>query len=183
MSNPIERALGAVEHAAGRFGETVEHDAQWFTRKPPAHPTTGPQSQPAQQEEAMTETAQAAQPGAPVVPFWDAVHLNLATFVDRAETFLPKLRDVATNAYLDDVIEAVLTGTGQGLAEEVFAGIVTLLKSKPENALDAALALVGIVAHKHAAAPSAPAAAPAAPAGPSFTPAGQQVASPRTAVV
>jgi hypothetical protein len=173
-------ARDRLHDAAEKLGDNWEADVtkvrQWAS-----HHGQPAQTDPTTQENNMTETATHAPADAPVVPFWSAVHQNLDTFASRLETFLPKLRDIATAPWLDELIEAGLLASGQGVAEEVFAGIVTLLKARPQDMEGAAFDLLRAVMHH--AEPAGP-----VPARPSFTPAaaadGEQVAAaPRTVVV
>jgi hypothetical protein len=129
-------------------------------------------------ESTVTETTQApASADAPSIPYWPAVHQNLAVFASRVESFLPKLARLAdavvTAPVVDDVVEAALLAAGMGVAEEVFAGVVALLKARPEDAEGAAFDLLKTVMHQSPAAPAGPAGAqePAAPAQATFTPA------------
>lgn len=141
--------MSAVGRLEDDWDAAVEQVREWT-----GHPSesSGP-SNPPQQEEPVTETP-VAPLDAPVVPFWPAVHQNLDTFASRLATFLPKLRDMAENGYVADVIEGVLTATGQGMAAEEFAALVAVLKASPDKRLDAALALVRVLAGR-AQAPAA----------------------------
>lgn len=123
--NPVEAGIGFVE------------------RHLPHHASP---SQP--EEHTMTTPAQAAVTADSTLPWWSALHQNLAVFDSRLQTFLPKIRTIATNPALDDGVEALLAAFAGPMAPEVFAGVITLLKADPADHLDATIALLTTVAHQ-----------------------------------
>lgn len=135
-------------------------------------------------ESTVTGTAQAPAQDAQAIPFWSALHQNLAVFTSRVDSFLPKIARIAdaaaVNPVLDDVVEAALTAAGMGVAEEVFSGIVTLLKAAPDGQESAAFDLLKTVMHQPAAAPAKPQAT-FTPAKPADGTGAQQAAQARTA--
>lgn len=125
--------------------ETVAGDAARVLGFVERHWPHQQQDQSQQEEHTMTTPA-----GAPTseLPWWSALHQNLAVFDSRLQTFLPKIQTIATNPALDDGVEALLAAFAGPMAPEVFAGVITLLKADPADHLDAAIGLLTTVAHK-----------------------------------
>lgn len=101
---------------------------------------------------AMTTPASTSAPAGTELPWWTALHQNLAVFASRIDVFLPKLEAIATNPMLDDGVEALLTAFAGPMADEVFTAVITLLKAEPDGHLSAAIDLLSVIAHKTPAA-------------------------------